>query len=176
MNSVLLIGVVRKYVHFRQLQHEERMNLESVFPPLSEEQVHNYLKKLFVNLDTFEQESFQRRVKYELYYDKKLIGHAYQVKEDIFCPVCEDVRFLVGVDLQGAITGIVLVNDFHLYGEKMKPDKVQMFLSQFINRQLGDAFILDHNIKGITGATKTTRYFLEGIIGIRNVHPVRAEE
>ena len=176
VNSVLLIGLVRKYVELRQLKNEQQLTLNNVFPPLSEEQVHGYLKRLFENFETFEEKSFLSHTRYVLYQDNNPIGHAYQVREDIVCPVCEDVRFFVGVDINGAILGVVLVNQFHLYGERMKTENVDEFLSQFIERNLAEAFILGQDIKGITGATKTTKHFLEGILRMRKIHLVEAKQ
>ena len=176
VNSVLLIGLVRKYVELRQLKNEEQLTLRKLFPPLSEKQVHGYLNRLFEKFETFEEKAFRRHTRYALYQDNKPIGHAYQVREDIACPVCEDVRFFVGVDINGTIVGVVLVNQFHLYGERMKTETVEGFLSQFIERNLADTFTSAQDIEGITGATKTAKHFLEGILGIRKIHLVEAKQ
>ena len=175
VNCILLIGLVWKHIQYRQIQHEKLMTLERAFPSLTDEQVKGYLNQLFANISTFDQKTYLNHIKYTLYHDYNSIGHAYQVKKDIACPVCEDVRFFIGINLHGLITGVVLVNQFHLYGSRMNPEKVNEFLSQFINEKLDGPFRLNLNIEGITGATKTTQYFLDGVLGISEAHRSEAK-
>lgn len=176
INSVLFFSTTWNYLQLREVRRDEQANLDRIFPPLSEAIVNEHLKQIFADFGRFEEEIFENYIRYTLFRHDDLVGHVYQVREDIVCPVCEDVRYFVGIDLDGAIRGVALVNKFHLYGTKMKSESVDEFLSQFIGKRLNSTFRMNHNVKGITGATKTTQHFLEGILGINNVHSIEAKQ
>ena len=176
INSVLFFSTTWNYLQLREVRREEQANLDRIFPPLSEATVNEYLKQIFADFGRYEEKTLDNYKKYTLFRDDYLIGHVYQVREDIVCPVCEDVRFFVGIDLGGVIRGVALVNQFHLYGTKMKSERVDEFLSQFIGERLDSTFRMNHNVKGITGASKTTQNFFEGILGISKVHSIEAKQ
>ena len=176
INSVLFFSTTWNYLQLQEVRREEQANLIRIFPPLSEAIVNEYLKEIFADFGRFEEKIVDNYIRYTLFRDDDLIGHVYQVREDIVCPVCEDVRYFVGIDLDGLIRGVALVNQFHLYGTKLKSERVDEFLSQFIGERLDSTFRLNHNVKGITGASKTTQHFFEGILGINNVHSIEANQ
>ena len=169
-NAALSIMVLSNFIELRKLHQEEQDTLNEIFPPLTANQVSSLLNQLFPELSRFDQENFGNHVKYYVFNETNLIGHAYQVREDIWCPVCKDVRFFIGIDTDNTISGIVLVNPFHFYGKPLASALVDEFVEQFVGKQLNNEFRLDSNIRGVTGATKTVRHFMDGILGIRRLH------
>ena len=170
VNVVLGIKVTSTHLELKRLQAEEQNRLDEIFPPLTTKQANSYLNQLFPDLSRFDQQNFGKHVKYGVYSKTNLIGYAYQVREDIWCPVCKDVRFFIGIDTDNTISGIVLVNPFHFYGEPLASALVDEFIEQFLGKQLNNEFHLDSNIQGVTGATKTVQHFMDGVLGIRRMH------
>ena len=166
----LLTDTTWNYLEYRDLKKKEEESLNDKFPPLSQEQVRKYLSQLFPSFTKAKKEVYGKHIKYLLYDGSRLIGSAYQIREDLQCPVCEDVRFFLGVRQNNNISGIILVNPFELYGERLPLEIQDNFLSQFLNRNLKDSFILVQDIDAISGATKTTIHFLEGILDIKSIH------
>ncbi len=170
VNVTLAAIVTSRHFELKRLQEEEQNSLHENFPPLKRTQVSSYLNQLFPGSVEFDHATFGKTIKYRVYDQTTLLGNAYQVREDIHCPVCRDVRFFIGVDIDNIISGIVLVNPFHFYGEPLKAEIVDEFLGQFLNRQVSDQLHLGSNIHGITGATKTVEHFLDGVVGIQKLH------
>ena len=134
------LGIKLASTHFElvRLQKEEQRRLDENFPPLTTNQINSYLGRLFPELSRFDQEYFGKHVKYRVYDKTNLIGYAYQVREDIWCPVCKDVRFIIGIDTDNMISGIVLVNPFHFYGKPLASELVDEFVEQFLGKRLNN--------------------------------------
>ena len=170
VNVVLGIKVTSTHLELKRLQAEEQNRLDEIFPPLSRNQVNSNLTQLFPGIVRFEHYVFGKTIKYHVFGEKELMGYAYQIREDIVCPACKDVRAFLGIDINGIISGIVLVNPFHFYGEALSEELVDEFLGQFLDKRLNNGFLLGTNVNGITGATKTVEQFLDGVLGITAVH------
>ena len=170
LDVFLVVDVTLGQLRLQSLVDEEQEILESNFPPLSEERIEEILIQVFPDLTRFEKAIHGNTIKYQVNRDTSLIGYAYQVREDIFCPVCEDVRYFVGLGPEGTVLGIVLVNGFHLYGEPMSAIDQKRFLRQFSDKKIYDSTIAYEEINGITGATKTTQRFVDGLHNVRTIH------
>lgn len=170
VNLVLGIKLASTHLELKHLREEQQNSLHENFPPLTRTQVSSFLTQLFPGFGAFEHTTFGNTIKYRIFDQTKLLGIAYQVREDIQCPACKDVRFFIGVDVDNTITGIVLVNKFHLYGEPLATEIVDEFLGQFIKKHVNYGFQFDTNVQGITGATKTAEHFLDGILGVKSLH------
>lgn len=165
-NIALLARSGTLYVNLRQLNEKEQRYLESVFPPLSNEKVKNALKKFYPELTSYHDEARGSLVQYEVYDGWNLLGIAYQIREDIDCPVCMDVRSFIKIQ-DGKISDIVLINPFHLYGKPMPLKLQEVFLSQFFKKKIETNMKVGFTVDGISGATKTAKSFVSGLNKIK---------
>lgn len=84
-----------------------------------------------------------------------------EVFKDVLCDVCTNAHFVYSFDLAGKIKNIVLIERINLYGEFIDaPDFIQR-LVQNADRKL--PLQLKEDLDGITGATQTSKLFLEGL-------------
>ena len=165
-NIALLARSGTLYVNLRQLNEKEQRQLESVFPPLSNEKVKNALKKFYPELTSYHDETRGGLVQYEVYKGWNLLGIAYQIREDIDCPVCMDVRAFIMIQ-DGKISDITLINPFHLYGKPMPLKLQKTFLSQFFDEKIETNMKVGFTVDGISGATKTAKSFVSGMKKIK---------
>ena len=165
-NIALLARFGTLYVNLRQLNEKEQRLLESVFPPLSNETIKNALKKFYSELTSYYDETRGSLIRYEVYHGSTLLGTAYQIREDIDCPVCMDVRAFIKIQ-DGKISDIALINPFHLYGKPMPLKLQKTFLSQFFNKKIETNMKVGFTVDGISGATKTAKSFAIGIKKIK---------
>ena len=165
-NIALLARSGTLYVNLRQLNEREQHQLESVFPPLSNEKIKNTLKKFYPEFTSYHDETRGSLVQYEVYEGWNLLGIAYQIREDIDCPVCMDVRAFIKVQ-DGKISDIVLINPFHLYGKPMPLKLQKTFLSQFFKKKIETNMKVGFTVDGISGATKTAKSFVSGMKKIK---------
>jgi peroxiredoxin len=82
------------------------------------------------------------------------------VFKDIMCGVCKDVHYAFTLDAGGIIRHIGLVIPFELRGD---PIDAGPFISQFIGRRFDDTIAAGTNVDIITGATMSSKAFIEGI-------------
>ncbi len=165
-NIALSARVGALFVNLRQLNEKEQSQLEAVFPLLSEEKIKNSLKKFYPELTSYHQETRGSLIRYEVYHRSTLLGTAYQIREDIYCPVCIDVRAFVKIK-DGKIGDIDLINPFHLYVKPMPVELQEAFLLQFLNQKIKTNMKVGFTIDGISGATKTAKSFVHGINKIK---------
>jgi peroxiredoxin len=86
---------------------------------------------------------------------------AREVFKDVLCDVCTNVHFVYSFDLTGKVKNIILIEKINLYGELIDaPDFLQRAV-QTANRKL--PLQLKEDLDGITGATQTSKLFLEGL-------------
>ncbi len=82
------------------------------------------------------------------------------VYKDIMCGVCTDVHYAFTLDSSGIIRHIALVLPIEVYGD---PVDARPFITQFIGRRYDEDFAAGTNVDGISGATLTTKFFIEGL-------------
>ena len=170
LDVFLLANVTWRHFRIQRLIDEEQGILYLNFPPLSEEQREEIIGEIFPDFTRIETAIHGKIIGYRVFRVTTLLGYAYQVREDIPCPVCEDVRYFVGLGPENTILDIVLVDNFHLYGKPLPAIEHELFLMQFLNRRIDDSSYSNEEIKGITGATKTTQRFVDGLQGVKAIH------
>ena len=168
-NVTLATSIGWNYVDLYRIQQKKQAELKVLFPPLKSDEILRILKGLF-NEDNlkYEVSNFGECTQYTVLVDGQRIGYAYQVRKDIHCPVCRDVRYFVGINTDETIKGIFLVNSFERYGNPIEEETVTNFLQRFIGRNLTD-LRATARIDGISGATKTTSNFVEGLFEIKRI-------
>lgn len=82
------------------------------------------------------------------------------VYKDVMCDVCRDVQYAYTLDSGGIIRHIALVLPFEVYGTPIDP---RPFLDQFIGHRYDEPFEPGVNVDGISGATMTSKLFVEGL-------------
>lgn len=82
------------------------------------------------------------------------------VFKDVMCDVCTDVHYAFTLDATGIIRHIALVLPFEVHGA---PIDASPFITQFIGRRYDDDFVAGTNVDGISGATLTSKFFIEGL-------------
>lgn len=82
------------------------------------------------------------------------------VFKDIMCDVCTDVHYAFTLDAKGIIRHIALVLPFELRGTPMDASP---FINQFIGRRFDEQFVPGTNVDIITGATRSSTVFIDGI-------------
>ncbi len=170
LDVFLLANVTWRHFRIQRLIDEEQGILDLNFPPLSEKQREEIIGEIFPDFTWIEKAIHGKIIGYRVFRVTTLLGYAYQVREDIPCPVCEDVRYFVGLGPENTILDIVLVDNFHLYGNPLPEIDHQIFLTQFLNKRIDDSSFSNEEIKGITGATKTTQRFVDGMRGVKAIH------
>jgi len=121
-----------------------------------------YLKKAAPEVDKFQKVNLgEDRVVYVGRDRQGRLILAREVFKDVLCDVCTNVHFVYSFDLEGKIKNIVLIEKINLYGELIEaPDFLERVISS-ANRSLPLRLKVD--IDGITGATQTSKLFLEGL-------------
>jgi len=82
------------------------------------------------------------------------------VYKDVMCDVCTDVHYAYTLDAGGIIRHIALVLPFDVHGT---PIDASPFVAQFIGKRYDAPFVPGRDVDGITGATLTTNFFIEGL-------------
>ena len=168
LNLILSAKFAWSYYTITILQDREQRALNDIFPVLSEETTFTNLRKLFPFMTHYNQKIKGKYIKYNAFVENQYSGYAYQVRENILCPVCKDVRFMVKIH-NNRISDITLINPFHLYGQELDAKMRDKFIAQFIGKTLDEQFTLNQDIDGISGATKTAEHFVRGIRGIKKI-------
>jgi len=196
---LLIIGI---FLLWQQSQKWEYLinNTNNYYPfrPLSDRELSNYLKKAFPSGDAFEATFYKNERIFKAKKNNRTIGYAKLIEKDIPCPTCTDVRFICGLDTNGRVKSIVLINEIDLRGVQFKIAKLELFfnqliktvsgkqgvfritlvdefLKQFYSKPINDNFFqIGKNIGVITGATESSYYMTEGINEfiaiIKNLH------
>ena len=166
VNIAIVSGTCALYIELWQLKDLEQSRLEAVFPRLSDEKLRELLSRFFPGFTSYSRETRASLVRYEVTQGWTSLGVAYQIREDISCPVCADVRALVEVQ-DGKIGDVILIDPFHLYGEPMPAELQQSFIAQFENQKIKERMLVGFNVDGISGATKSAEKFANGIYRIK---------
>lgn len=166
VNIAIVSGTCALYIELWQLEDREQSRLEAVFPRLPDEKLSELLNRFFPGFTSYHREIRGSLVRYEVSQGWTSLGVAYQIREDIPCPVCADVRALVKVQ-NGGIGDIILIEPFHLYGEPMPAELQQSFIAQFENNEIRERMMVGFNVDGISGATKSAERFVSGIYRIK---------
>lgn len=186
---MLLIGISFLWQQNKKLNEDLINNANNYYPfsPLSEVELSEYLKKAFPSFDTVETTSHRNEILFIAKKSKEIIGYAKLIEKDIPCPTCADVRFICGVDTNGTVKNIVLINEIDLGGVKLKMARLELFLNHLIRNIIGkqdifritlvDDFLkqfyskpndkkffeIGKNISVITGATESSYHIAQGI-------------
>ena len=166
VNIAVVSGTCALYIERWQLEDLEQSRLEEVFPRLPDEKLSELLNRFFPGFTSYRRETRGSLVRYEVSQGWTLLGVAYQIREDIPCPVCVDVRALVEVQ-NGGVGDIILIESFHLYGESMPAELQQSFIAQFEHKNIKKRMLVGFNVDGISGATKSAEKFATGIYRIK---------
>ncbi len=166
VNIAIVSGTCALYIELWQLKDLEQSRLEAVFPRLPDERLRELLNRFFPGFTSYRRETRANLVRYEVSQGWTSLGVAYQIREDISCPVCADVRALVEVR-NGKIGNIILIDPFHLYGKPMPAELQQSFIAQFENKEIKERMLVGFNVDGISGATKSSEKFANGIYRIK---------
>lgn len=165
-NVAIVSGTSALYIELWQLKDLEQSRLEATFPRLSDEKLRKLLNRFFPGFTSYRRETRGSLVRYEVSQGWTSLGIAYQIREDISCPVCADVRALVEVQ-DKKIGDIILIDPFHLYGEPMPAELQHTFIAQFENKEVKERMLVGFNVDGISGATKSAEKFVSGIYRIK---------
>ena len=165
-NVAIVSGTSALYIELWQLKDLEQSRLEATFPRLSDEKLRKLLNRFFPGFTSYRRETRGSLVRYEVSQGWTSLGIAYQIREDIECPVCADVRALVEVQ-DKKIGDIILIDPLHLYGEPMPAELQQTFIAQFENKEVKENMLVGFNVDGISGATKSSKKFTNGIYRIK---------
>lgn len=84
---------------------------------------------------------------YRVFVKGKIIGWA--VKLDVMGKI-KPITFLVGIDVQGKVTGVIVVEYRDIFGSEIKRSS---FLRQFQNKSLKDRIAIGADIDAVTSAT-----------------------
>ena len=166
VNIAIVSGTGALYIELWQLKNIEQSRLEEVFPRLPNEKLRELLNRFFPGFTSYRRETRGSLIRYEAFQGWTSLGVAYQIREDISCPVCADVRSLVEVQ-DGKIGDIILIDPFHLYGKPMPAELQQSFIAQFENKKIKERMLVGFNVDGISGATKSAERFVSGIYKIK---------
>lgn len=166
VNIAIVSGTCALYIELWQLKDLEQSRLEEVFPRLPDEKLRELLSQFFPGFTSYRRETRGSLVRYEVSQGWTSLGVAYQIREDIPCPVCADVRALVEAQ-DGKIGDVILIDPFHLYGEPMPEKLQQSFIAQFENKEMKERMLVGFNVDGISGATKSAERFVSGIYRIK---------
>ena len=162
VNIAVVSGTCALYIELWQLEDLEQSRLEEIFPRLPDEKLSELLNRFFPGFTSYRRETRGSLVRYGVTQGWTSLGVAYQIREDISCPVCADVRALVEVQ-NGGIGDIILIDPFHLYGKPMPAELQQTFIAQFENKEVKERMLVGFNVDGISGATKSAEKFVNGI-------------
>lgn len=166
VNIAIASGTCALYIEIWQLEDLEQSHLEEVFPRLPDEKLRELLNRFFPGFTSYHRETRGSLVRYEVSQGWTSLGVAYQIREDISCPVCSDVRALVEIQNE-KIGNIIIIDPFHLYGKPMPAELQKSFIAQFENKKIKERMLVGFNVDGISGATKSAEKFANGIYRIK---------
>jgi hypothetical protein len=79
----------------------------------------------------------------------------------------ELITYALALDASGAIKAIEILDYRETHGSEVR---LAAWRKQFVGKTVRDAVELDHDIKGISGATLSTRHVTEGVHRLLQVH------
>lgn len=91
---------------------------------------------------------------------QRAVGYAHLIRKIIGCPVCNNVQLVIYQTLQGELRQVKPVIPLEVRGRLVQGEE---FLKQFVGKKPGEKLRLGGNIDAITGATKTSRKYVEAI-------------
>lgn len=126
----------------------------------AEQQTMEFLKRAMPQAKTIKPISVGEETFYIGVDGKGRKSYARIVKKDILCEVCSNVEFILTLDQEGVYENFTLIKSFELYG---KPIDASGFLQQFIGKSYHQPFVAGTNADIISGATKSSMKFIEGL-------------
>lgn len=103
----------------------------------------------------------------------KLTKMVFFVEEDVPCPTCRDVYFLLELNKLKEITGIHFIQPFESFSGWISQEKMEFFKNQFLGRNiLNDLGKFD----AVTGATNSSRQFYQGLAHMKYVLQERGKK
>lgn len=102
--------------------------------------------------------------------DGKVAGYAGMDTALTDCNLCADpvsgnpsiIKYMIGFTPEGQVTKIVII-DLNEKDKRLKPIKEQKFLAQFAGKKFYDPLKIKKDILAVTGATKSSAAFTNGV-------------
>jgi Na+-translocating ferredoxin:NAD+ oxidoreductase RnfG subunit len=135
ISLVLIIVVFLTLLAWAENYLQDREGIRSVFPSFQDYRVENYI------LDNQELKVFT------VFSDKKILGWAVILDE---IGKIRPITFLVGIDIQGRILGVRILEYRDIFGSEIKR---RSFLRQFQGKSSKDSIIVGRDINAVTSAT-----------------------
>lgn len=86
------------------------------------------------------------------------------MEEDVACPTCRDVRYLVELDVQGEIVAIHFIERFESYLGMVSAAQMERFGEQFLGTRIRDGIM---TYQPIATAAQPSRHFVTGLERLR---------
>ncbi len=135
-----------------------------LFPPLDEPTVSEFVSITFPMSESWDHEDFRGYDRYVIIGEQDdPVGYVYEIREDLRCPVCNNVRLLVALNADGEIKEIQVIEPLELSGEPLPVEDEIKFFRQFTSVENGSSYMLGDNIDGITGATKSSIHIVDAL-------------
>ncbi len=170
LSAVLALSVCGRNAWAVELFKAEAA-LKNIFPTatnfekknivLTEEQVRLVQESAGVS---FEKTHSSTLVVYQVMAAQKVIGYAF---EDVVVGKWAPIRYLVGLDLQGAVLQVVVLEYKEIRG---RPVAKKRFLNQYKGKTIQDELMLRVDIDGVTGATISSRSMTDGVRKILHIY------
>ena len=138
----------------------EATNFEKKEVVLTEEQVRLIEESAGVS---FEKTHSATLIVYRIDASDKIIGYAF---EDVVVGKWAPIHYLVGLDLQGAVLQVVVLEYKEIRG---RPVAKKRFLNQYKGKTIQDELMLRSDIDGVTGATISSRSMTDGVRKILHI-------
>lgn len=135
-------------------------NFEKSNVVLTEEQVRLIQESAGVS---FEKTHSAKLIVYRIDASDKIIGYAF---EDVVVGKWAPIHYLVGLDLQGAVLQVVVLEYKEIRG---RPVAKKRFLNQYKGKTIQDELMLRSDIDGVTGATISSRSMTDGVRKILHI-------
>lgn len=138
----------------------EATNFEKKDVVLTEEQVRLIQESAGVS---FEMTHSAKLIVYRIEASDKIIGYAF---EDVVVGKWAPIHYLVGLDLQGTVLQVVVLEYKEIRG---RPVAKKRFLNQYKGKTIQDELMLRSDIDGVTGATISSRSMTDGVRKILHI-------
>jgi len=169
INIFLLTQIFFYWFKLNTLVKSNDIKNNPIYRELNEHELNTYVKLLFPNNFTYKLDQHLPRIYKIIGKNNEHIGFMYDVKKFVGCPLCPDLRYLLAIDPSGNIKGINFIESIEFYGRKLNEERLSSFLNNFINLSIFSEIKFENNDL-VTGATKSSKDFIESLNTIREFH------
>jgi len=99
--------------------------------------------------------------RFYIYKQERLIGYLYDIKKDIDCTICSDLRFILYTNTFNQVLNIQFITPMEFYGKQIDTNEISNFIGQFKDENIKGINI--HEIDVISGATKSSIEFVKAL-------------